>query len=388
MSDNKKHSPIGASSMSRWARCPGSVRLSATVPPPPTSKYAEEGTRAHELAELILKGLTPKPEAHPKAMLEAVMVFVDAVRGDMRSVLACEGSHIFIEHGFDLRFLHDDLWGTCDVAIYYPGAKHLQIWDYKHGAGIPVEVDGNEQCKYYGVGALLTIKVDGKPIEVRTVETIIVQPRCHHNDGPIRRKTYPVQEIRDFADEIVRCAKATKAPNAPLVPGTHCRFCPAAGVCTEVHNRALAVAREEFSPTPNGVSPEKLGELLDWIPKFKAWIAAVEDFAFNEANQNRAPKGYKLVNKRGQRKWKDNVDAAILELTLDIPREKLTETSLLSPAQVEKLLPQRSKKELEAFVDFSNPGRDLVPVSDKREAAKLDVYTEFTALDESLNSIL
>ena len=46
--------------MSRWKKCPGSVRLSAGIESK-SSSYAEEGSAAHALAELCLvRGATPR----------------------------------------------------------------------------------------------------------------------------------------------------------------------------------------------------------------------------------------------------------------------------------------------------------------------------------------
>ena len=50
----RKHALCSASSAERWLECPGSVGLSMTVPEPPSSSYAIEGTEAHELSEKIL----------------------------------------------------------------------------------------------------------------------------------------------------------------------------------------------------------------------------------------------------------------------------------------------------------------------------------------------
>lgn len=48
------HAQLGPSGASRWMACPGSVRLSAGLPDE-SSPFAEEGTKAHELAEICLK---------------------------------------------------------------------------------------------------------------------------------------------------------------------------------------------------------------------------------------------------------------------------------------------------------------------------------------------
>jgi hypothetical protein len=79
-SDDTKpaHSPLGASSMERWQNCPGSIRLSRGIPNT-ESVYAQEGTKAHELAERILTTGEIPPDTDPE-MLEAVLVYVNYIR--------------------------------------------------------------------------------------------------------------------------------------------------------------------------------------------------------------------------------------------------------------------------------------------------------------------
>lgn len=48
-----KHALLSPSSAHRWCNCPGSVALTKDLPNV-SSPYAEEGTRAHRLAELAL----------------------------------------------------------------------------------------------------------------------------------------------------------------------------------------------------------------------------------------------------------------------------------------------------------------------------------------------
>lgn len=50
----KAHAVLSASGAHRWLACPPSARLEADLPSI-SSEYAEEGTAAHELAELCAK---------------------------------------------------------------------------------------------------------------------------------------------------------------------------------------------------------------------------------------------------------------------------------------------------------------------------------------------
>ena len=49
-----KHALLGASSAARWIACPPSARATENLLGE-TSKYAEEGTRAHEVCEAHLR---------------------------------------------------------------------------------------------------------------------------------------------------------------------------------------------------------------------------------------------------------------------------------------------------------------------------------------------
>src|SRR3954449_5633680 len=53
MHSTRSHSALSASGASRWINCPGSVRMTSGLPGV-ESKYASEGTGAHELAQAAL----------------------------------------------------------------------------------------------------------------------------------------------------------------------------------------------------------------------------------------------------------------------------------------------------------------------------------------------
>lgn len=214
------HSKIGASSMSRWSKCPGSVRLSDGIPST-TSIYAAEGTLAHEMAEKWLRsGSVSAPPDCSHEMAQNISVYVDFVRREKRDDV------LFLEHKFDLSRLHPGLFGTADAVIYDSANKILKVIDLKYGAGVPVEAVGNVQLQYYGLGAMLSLG-----FVVKEIQLTIVQPRCDHPDGPIRTWDFDAVRMIDFMADLMEAAMRTEKEDAPLFAGSHCKFCPAAAIC-------------------------------------------------------------------------------------------------------------------------------------------------------------
>lgn len=381
MSDNQiAHSKIGASSYYRWKACPGSVRLSEGVPNQ-SSPYAQEGTVAHDLAAEMLedfffkKGKPLIPPQYSAENMEAIKVYIDYVKSEAKNGFcnASEG-HILIEQRFQLESIHPDLFGTSDCTLYFPREKKLKVIDYKHGAGIAVDVENNLQLQYYGLGALLSVNL---PVE--TVELCIVQPRCDHPDGRIRNWSFNAIELLDFAADLKRDAKATEDPNAKINPGTHCRFCPAAAanVCPALREKALAVAKSEFGPVDK-YDPARLKEALDILPILESWVKQVREFAYGEACHGRTPEGYKLVEKRAMRKWRVSEKEVVDELLTFVPDgTEIYKKSLLSPAQIEKQLKKDDKKTLANLIVKESSGHTLVQNSDKRPAVFLDAKHDF-----------
>lgn len=374
------HSRLGASSMYRWSACPGSVRLCEGVESK-SSKYAEEGSDAHALAAYCLRRFH-NPGFHigkwldsdgrhffiTQEMADAVQVYVDAVRE-----AAPEGTPLQVEQRFDLSEVHDGCFGTADAVVWRDAEKRLTVFDYKHGAGLPVTVENNPQLQYYGLGALLA---SGYP--ARTVRLVIVQPRCDHPDGPVRSWEIDAIDLLDFRADLKAYAAATEKPGAPLVPGDHCRFCPAAPLCPALAAKAQDVAKLDFGPALS-YDPQKLTLALDSLPVLEGWIKNVREFAYAEAEAGRMPPGYKLVAKRAMRKWRDEGEVIDALQTVYSDEDLFEPRKLRSPAQMEKVVP---KDTLAPFITAESSGHALVPESDKRPAVRLDAKEEFAAISE------
>ncbi len=377
MSNLPVHSKLGASQYDRWGKslggCPGSVKLCEGVEKA-SSVYAEEGTEAHTLAYSILSG-QPHATATDE-MQNAVNVYVDYV--DSSASANQPGVVRMLEQRFDLSKYYPNLYGTADAVIYWEASKKLRVIDYKHGAGVPVEAEENAQLMYYGLGAMTSLN---RP--VRSIELVIVQPRCFHPDGPIRAWTTTPGRLIDFAADLIDDAIATEDPNAPLNPGDHCRWCAAKPNCPALKSKALALAAQQFTSITN-YDPKELGKTLSMLSVMETWIKGVREFAYREAESGRPPPGWKLVDKRANRKWRDDVNQDNLARNLGLKAPEIVDTKLKSPAQVEKMLSKEGKAVFHQFVIQESSGKTLVEMADKRPSVKERAVEEFDDIFENM----
>lgn len=388
-----KHSKIGASSASRWMNCPGSVRLCENTVRR-SSEYADEGTAAHALAEICLKkafeindGLIRQQDAKThigeivegqpvtEDMAEAVNVYLNEIYSDYQP-----GDEQEFEVRFSLNTLHTGLFGTADRVRYRPSTKTLRVTDYKHGAGVPVEVEDNPQLLYYGLGGAFRLHNRG----ISKIEIQIIQPRCPHGDGSIRTAVYDAIDLIEFAADLRDAALRTEDPNAPLKAGKWCRWCAAAGFCPELTKNAIETASQEFGVGID-YNPGDLSEALAKVPMIKQWIKSIDEFAYGEAQAGRIPPGWKIVEKRGSRRWRDDQQTIAFFKEAGLTDAQIFETlELKSVPTIEKLYGKKNMKELEELIVVESSGTVLAPLSDRRPAvAKATAMEEFAAIDEA-----
>lgn len=376
----KKHSKLGASSAHRWMNCLGSVRLIASVPKPPPSKYAEEGTAAHMLADLVLSKI-PNAEFYrlekrkfngfpvTEEMRDGVQAYADYVKNLAR---ALKGT-LLIEKEFRLQHLHPDLWGTCDAVVYQEFGE-LHVFDFKYGAGLAVDVKENEQVSYYALGAL------GLG-DFSSVTLHICQPRADHPEGKFRAwKTSP-EALLEFGKLLRAKALQTQKKDAPLKAGAWCQFCPAAGICPELHKTAVDVARTDFEspklPSVNALTHAQITKVLEHRKLIENWFSAVEDHAFQALMRGEKIEGLKLVSGRARREWANEKEAARL-LISKLGNEGAFKRELLSVAGAEKEL----GKDFVSGLFHSVKGGPQVTLEHDKRPAIISARDDFETIDE------
>ena len=381
------HSPIGASSASRWFACPGSVHLSKDMPNE-SSPYALEGTAAHLLAERCLQEDRQAADSIGEVitvensdfavdidMADAVQVYLDAIAKDRK-----EGDEIAVEQSFDLSSFFPGLYGTNDFVLYRAETGELFVYDLKFGAGVPVEVIWNLQLLYYALGAA-TAKRDRR---LTSVTLVIVQPRCAHPDGPVRRWEISPLDLLDWSADLVDAAKATEQPDAPLKAGSHCKFCLAAAKCTALRDQVMSIAKADFTDgnltlaEPKDFSEVDLAAVLKEADLIDDWIRRVREYAHHEADAGRMLPGFKLVAKRAIRAWRDKNKTLVSLLDFGLDQSAIyQDPKLKSPAQIEKTVGKKQMKQFSDLVVKNSSGAVLVEESDPREAVKSSAIEDF-----------
>lgn len=369
------HAPLPPSAAKRWMNCAGSYAATKDLPSTDTV-YSREGTFAHAVAaELLLNdvdlasskiGHTDGEFTVDAAMAGHIQTYLNAVR----SVMLVKGGTLQVEQKVRIS---PNCWGTSDALIWPENLNELDVFDLKMGAGVFVAADGNEQLMIYALGALNErMKL---PSSVELVHLHIVQPRY---SGAEAHRTVSVtgHELREFAMKVADASMAAMKPDAPRTPGEWCRFCGAAPTCEALRGQAMQTAQDLFpqlDPTMKPIAPPLLGTLtVDQLAKMlpnlevvEQWVKAIREHAFDRAKAGEAIPGWKLVEKIGNRKWKDEREAARTLTALGVdPWEK----SLISPATADKTS-KVVKAAVKELVERPVTGLSLVPESDERAPA-------------------
>lgn len=382
------HAKLSASGASRWMACPGSVQLSVGMPNS-SSSYAKEGTAAHAFAEFCLKKVLNNYVDFEVAkirhetvdvaklageisffegesftvtedMAEAVQLYVDTVQGDLK-----DGMSLAIEKKFCLDWIDKEMFGTNDASIGDP-FQTLRVYDYKHGAGIPVEVKGNVQMLYYALGA-------AKNGTYTDIELVIVQPRCHHDDGPVRRWSLTMEELLTWEKDVfIPAINKAKSGTGELSSGSHCKFCPAAAKCPKLKEKALVALEEEFSKSielmePSLLSDEQLSKIYESKKILTDYLKAVEEYIKAKLQKGEGVEGWKLVKGVCKRSYIDE-EKALKVLTNKFGKRKIMKVELMSPTQMEKKFGAEAKALFGKLVHAPEGAPRLVPETHKSPA--------------------
>jgi hypothetical protein len=325
---------VGGSTAKRVLACPGSIPLVQKVPPLPTSVYAEEGTRLHELIAMHLSGSPVSGEEKIDQALE----LLDEL--DPRNEMEYEVEQRVEFPDIEGAFGSVDLIGRLgDVAV---------VLDWKFGSGIPVDAEENEQLMFYAASAMATPGLEWIFKGAKQIELVIVQP------PHMKRWRTSFERINRFVDDLIDAVTR----RTELAIGEHCRWCPAKIICPAIDGSLQRTKQNEMLAL---FTPQQMSERLREAVLLRKYADELEEFAFKMLDEGVNIPGYKLVPKQARRQWVDTAEACDALLATGLTESELLE--LRSPAQIEKILKGKLPEGLTVAI---SSGNTIAPESDPR----------------------
>lgn len=329
------HAILAPSSAARWMACAGSVLLEAVYPDTDSDKRAaDEGTAAHFAGSELLTGqvvatgqVAPNGVVLTDEMIDAAEVYADAVLAKLGDY---SREFLHVEQRVMIPSVHEHNYGTpdCRFMLHNPtaGRSTLYVFDFKFGHEF-VDVFENWQLIDYAAGILDELEVGGLADQLIDVEFTIVQPRCYHRDGPVRKWRVVASDLRPHINKLRNAADAAMQPDAVCTPNPECLHCKARHACEALQRDAYRSAVVSASSIPVDMPPEAMGLELRMLraamKRLEGRITGLEEQARIQLQQGRRVSFHALESVAGREAWTmppDQVVALCKMLDIDVSK--------------------------------------------------------------------
>ena len=377
----KQHAKLSASGSVRWIHCSGSVKAEEGLPDT-RSFFADEGSAAHELAEICGVQNQSAFDWEDRQLIEYSAITVSRemaanvqVYLDYVNQFHTAKTERYIEKRMDFSEWVPDGYGTADAVIYGNGT--VDIFDLKYGKNI-VSAQGNTQGILYMLGAM-----EDELVETHTFRFHIVQPRMDFID------TYTLTraQLLELGEWIRERAALALSPNAERTPGEEqCKYCKAKAICPALNKLTEDVLMTDLdsmnTTNPDRLSEAQLQKAMSAKKLIVSWLDAVEDY-ISEALYHEeldAFAGHKLVEGRSLRQWRNDAEAE--KRLAALLGDDAFERKLLSVAKAEKALGKKRTAEISDLVEKPQGKPTLVPVDDPRPLFAKESTDAFDSFDQ------
>lgn len=308
-------------------------------------------------------------ELYPEEMYENVDGYLDYV---YRRIAEAKERNpdciIHIEQRVDFSPWVPEGFGTADCIIISDGV--IIVIDYKHGKGVYVGVEENEQLLLYALGALNMFR---HLFNITQAHLTIYQPRIGNISeweiGVVQLEKWANRRCKPIAAIVWKSLETDSLDGVEFDPSDvdMCRFCKA-----KVHCRARADARLEMAKYEKDValmSDKEVMAVLGEAEHLGKWASDLKAWAQKQAATGKKVLGWKLVAGRSNRKYLSQTQAASVLLMEGYKKEQIyKKPQLLGITDMKALLKgeKRLKEFLGAFIDKPKGKPTLVPESDPR----------------------
>jgi hypothetical protein len=381
---------MSPSSSKQWTACTASiayVEANRHRVPPENTRYADEGTEAHEWAAKILLGQTHEGDI-PDNFKPHVPNYVSRCLTHAQRL----GTAPMVETVVPLWYQNDQT-GTCDFAVVTD--DEVVIRDLKYGAGVLVKADDNTQAAIYAhsfmefLGGLYSFHPATKVV----IE--IDQPR-HREADSAKPWVLSYAELQEFCKDIDRAVLDIQTGNTVFSPSDgddgSCRWCKAKTFCpsraaaafTPLDDAAqqlagmnaldllmalpdLTKAEEKKADDPVGarlakldpeapirLTDEILVKLFERTKAITSFLGDIADGLSQRAIAGEPIPGLKLVmGREGNREWANEEAADTFLKGQGLKEDQRYNFKLKSPTQAEELIAEKLEKSKRTATRFS-----------------------------------
>lgn len=323
---------IPASSLERVMRCAGSPRFENVIKFE-QDEDAKDGEAWEELLSMMVANGTDEITATHSSK---GAVFTKEMYAHARRMFPYipKGSQYQIDTSWMTIKSGVKMSGRLDWLKIHDDTDTLEVIDAKYGHHV-IEAVEFWQGIDYAIGIVLQMKRAFKNIKIT-----IVQPRPHHEDGPVRSWTISYQQLLEYHEEIERRVAGMKNNmNTELVAGEHCKYCKAgdSGVCPAKNKTFFNAVNVTMTELKQDVlSEEDISYMLDLYKQaetnLKIQKKSLEDLAKSRIKSNKLIPNYTLVDVIGHREWNPEMNEATIKI---LTGKDATVNSMLTPAQFE-----------------------------------------------------
>jgi len=327
------HSPFGGSRAIQYLNCPGSVMNQMRMSQGghlEESEYAAEGTKAHEIADLIVRGWTPPENVdvemirHARNYAAGLQIYKWRFPGVLNTEVRREAPSV-----------SKDLWGYLDAEIWSPQTNTLFVGDLKYGAGQYVSAVDNPQLQTYSVCSLEKYVPHGR--FTGRVVMAIFQPRGEKPGW--REWSINGEQLWDFKLRLIRAVAAVETGNVELRAGEWCRYCIAKVKCRAYRDKYIAPVLATQGKL-EGLTRAEIATILDSEPKIIKWMKEAKAFAKAAAaiSDDGQFEGWTISKKGGPTEFHDPTSIESNFDTTNYPA--MYNTKLKTPKQILEIYPE------------------------------------------------
>ena len=329
------HAPLSPSAAGVWSVCGGSINM----PGERTDSAASmEGTAAHEVVARVMMGelvthgsLTSNGICITREMLEGAEMYAETFPDDVVPN---------IEQPVRCPSIHEQCYGTPD-AWYFDG-RCIHVKDYKYGFNY-VDAFENDQGIAYIAGVMDTLGISDLGIYF---EFTIVQPRCFSGEGPVRTWSGECVDLRGHIIRLSNAAGRAMRGTAPLLAGSHCRYCPSQWQCPAAQQAMTDSFAVAHAVLPSPMTPADMAIALRYIESSLKTLKSMQDSISEEAmaaiKSGASVPGFGLAAGRGKLVWNETTSVDEIIALGQMLGCNFAKAGTITPTQAAKLTNDKS----------------------------------------------